>query len=102
MSDITTPYEGYRNEAIGTTARTRYRLMVYFAVATMHFYRADIVTILPGETLGDFTERNKSVINKVIKEAVEYFGYELSHAQIGKAIEAYLCDPTKIDPKEAL
>ncbi len=76
--------------------------MVYFAVATLHFYRADIIPILLSETLGDFADRNKSVLDQICKEAIEYFGYELSHDQIGKAIEAYLCDPTRIDPKESL
>lgn len=79
-----------------------YKLMTYFAVATLYFYRADIIDINPDETLGVFAERNKTVIDRVRAEALKYFKYELSHNQIGTAIEAYLCCPTRIDPTEGI
>jgi hypothetical protein len=72
----------------------QYRLMIMFAVATMHFYRDDI-SIVQGETLGEFAERNKPVIDRVFEEALN-FGYEISHAQIGQAIKAYLCPPSSL------
>lgn len=74
----------------------QYRLMIYFAVATMYFYRKDIVSIEDGETLGSFAEKNKLLIDKVISEAKTYFNYELSSEQIGKAIKAYLAEPAPL------
>jgi hypothetical protein len=68
----------------------QYRLMSYFAVATMHFYRKDIVALEPGETLGSFADKNKKVIDRVIQEAKNLFNYELSHEQVGRAIEVYV------------
>jgi hypothetical protein len=76
----------------------KYRLMIMFAVATMHFYRNDI-TVVEGENLGEFAERNKAVMSRVFDEALNTFNYELSHRQIGQAIQAYLCPPCSMaDP----
>lgn len=68
----------------------RYRLMIYFAVGTMHFYRKDTIPYVEGETLGVFAKKNKGVIDRVQAEALSLFDYELSDTQIGKAIEAYV------------
>jgi hypothetical protein len=78
------------------TSAQIYKLMIYFATATLYFYRGDIVNIEPGETLGDFANKNKAVISRVFEEALNIFGYELSSEQIGKAVYAYLCLPTSL------
>ena len=36
-----------------------YKLAIYFGVATLYFYRKDVVLVGEGETLGDFAEKNK-------------------------------------------
>ncbi len=68
----------------------QYKLMVYFAVATLHFYRADIVAVRGPKTAGEFAERNKDVIKRVCDEALNLFNYELSHEQVGRAVIAYM------------
>lgn len=67
-----------------------YRAAIYFAVATMHFYRDAIQPLSSGQTLGDFATANEPVIKCVRDEAMRYIHYELSHEQIGRAIRAYL------------
>jgi hypothetical protein len=67
-----------------------YRAAIYFAVATMHFYRDAIQPLSAGQTLGDFAAANEPVIKCVRDEAMRYIRYELSHEQIGRAIQAYL------------
>lgn len=64
--------------------------MIYFGVATLHFYRDSLTEFKTGTTLGDWAKVNQSVMDKVFKEAVEYFGYELSHSQMGQIVGCYL------------
>lgn len=78
------------------TPNQAYRAAIYFAVATMYFYRDSIVGIVPGQTLGDFAELNRAVIDKVMAEAKQYINYELSHEQIRRAIQAYLAPPAAL------
>ncbi len=68
----------------------QYRLMIYFAVATLHLYRAGIVVVRGRQTPVDFATRNKDVIKRVCDEALNLFGYELSQEQVDRAIVAYL------------
>lgn len=63
--------------------------MIHFAIATMHFYREDIVPLKEGETLGVFADKNKALIKRVCEEALNLFQYELSSKQIGSAIAGY-------------
>lgn len=67
-----------------------YRQMIYFAVATLYLYRADLVTVRGSQTPDEFMKRNKSVIERVSAEAINLFNYELSIQQIGRAVAAYL------------
>ncbi len=78
-----------------------YRLMIYFAVATLHFYRDSIISIESWETLGTFAERNRAVLDRVGQEARNLFGYELSHLQIGKAIAAYVAHGQNVEGTKA-
>lgn len=68
---------------------TTYRLMIHFAIATMHFYREDIIPLKEGEPLEIFADKNKDLIERVRQEAINLFQYELSHEQICRAIVAY-------------
>lgn len=70
--------------------------MIYFAVATLHFYRKDIIPLEEGANLGSFAENNKDIIKRVIEESLSLFNYELSHEQIGKAIGAYVASPQSV------
>lgn len=67
-----------------------YRLMVYFAVATMHLYRKSIEPYRFGETIADFARRNVDVQERVMVEAMNLFEYELSHEQMMRAWASYL------------
>jgi len=67
-----------------------YRLMVYFAVATLHLYRSSILPYQFGETVEDFARRNVDVHERVMIEAKNLFGYELSHEQMRRAFASYL------------
>ncbi len=77
-----------------------YRAAIYFAVATMHFYRDDVQPLVSGETLGDFAARNDSVVKRVCREAEHYLHYELSHEQIGRAIQAYLAPSVSLSSRK--
>lgn len=68
----------------------QYRLMVYFAIATLHLYRADIVAVRGPQTPEEFADRNKDVVKRVQDEALNVFHYELSSEQMGRAIIAFL------------
>lgn len=68
----------------------QYRLMIYFAVATLHFYRGSIAAVRGPQTSKEFRERNEAVIKRVSDEALSLFNYELSSEQMGRAITAYL------------
>ena len=70
-----------------------YRAAIYFAVATLHFYRDEILPLTPQQTLGDFADANRAIIDRVCAEAREYLDYDLSHEQIGRAIRAYTLPP---------
>jgi hypothetical protein len=76
-----------------------YKAMVYFAVAILHFYRDELLPRTPGQTLGDFADANRPVIDQVLREAVQSFGYELSHEQIGRAVQAYLSPSCVLTPR---
>lgn len=73
-----------------------YRSMIYFAVATLHFYREDIRAVLdPNE----FMEVNRPAMNQVFKECLHYMDYELSTEQMRRAVISYLAKPASL--KEA-
>lgn len=77
----------------------KYRAMIYFGVATLHFYRDDILPLTPQQTLGDFADGNAALISRVCQEAIKYMKYELSHEQIGRIIAAYLAGPVSLEPE---
>jgi hypothetical protein len=83
--------------ALKTEGEWRYRAAIYFAVATLHFYRDEILPLTPQQTLGDFADANYEVINRVCQESKRYLNYELSHEQIGRAIQAWVADPCKLN-----
>ena len=89
-----------KDESPKKTSSERYRMMIYFAVATFHFYRKEIVSCAEGETLGDFAEKNKDIVKRVVDEARSLFKYELSHEQIGTAIGAYLAPAQAVSKTE--
>ena len=77
--------------------RRLYKLMIYFAVATLYFYRDSIVEDSnPMTTHGLWASANEKVLKQVQAEALRYFDYELSHEQIGKAVAAYRCASPKL------
>jgi hypothetical protein len=80
------------------TYSERYRSMIYAAVATLYFYRDELIPVGEGktETLGAYASRNAPVIARVVEEVKVYFGYELSSEQVGSAINAYLCSSSKL------
>lgn len=65
--------------------------MICFAVATLYFYRDDIVPAKEGETCEDFRRKNKRVLRRVFQEALNLHAYELSYEQMSRAIVAYTC-----------
>jgi hypothetical protein len=67
-----------------------YRLMVYFAVATLHLYRKSLEPYQFRDTIEDFIRRNVDVHERVMVEAKNLFGYELSHEQMRRAFASYL------------
>ena len=77
----------------------KYRMMIYFAVATMHLYRASIR--LGHDDLRDFKRRNQDLILRICAEARNLFDYELSTEQMDKAIIAYLSAPQTVQGTEA-
>lgn len=85
-----------------TEGEWRYRAAIYFAVATLHFYREELLPLSPQQTLGDFADANRKVIDRVCEEALEYLRYELSHEQIGRALKAYLSESCRLEATEGL
>ena len=78
----------------------KYRLMIYFALGTMYFYRKDIIPRDEGETLDSFYKKNEVVRKRVSDEATNLFGYELSSEQMGKAFLAYLAPSQSVAGSE--
>ena len=67
-----------------------YELMTYFAIATLHCYRKEIVlSPVAGEKCEEFAERNKDIVQRVRDEAWSLYSYKLSSGQILKAIRVY-------------
>ena len=79
----------------------KYRLMIYFAIATMHFYRDDLVVLGNDATVKDSVLANKKVIDRINEEALNFFEYELSYEQIYRAISAYLSASQLVDETKA-
>jgi hypothetical protein len=74
-----------------------YRLMVYFAVATLHLYRKSIKPYEFGDTIEDFARRNVDVHERVMVEAENLFNYKLSHEQMRRAFASYLAPGQSVD-----
>lgn len=79
----------------------QYRLMVYFAIATIHFYRDDLVILDKKATIEEIVSANSKLIKRVNEEAQNLFNYELSHEQICRAFYSYLSDSQRVDKTEA-
>ena len=77
-----------------------YKLATYFGVATLYFYRKDIVPLNEGENLGVFAEKNKQILKRVFDETLEVMRYELSHAQMGMIVSAYTCQALSVHDTE--
>ena len=71
-----------------------YKLMSYFVVGTLHFYRNDIIE---SETVGEFRTNNPKLIQTIFEDGKKYFNYELSFNQISKGILAYMAKPNKLN-----
>ena len=67
----------------------KYRLMIYAAVCTIHFYNKDFVPFEEGEAYGAIMSKNKVLLKRVEEEVLSLFGYVLSEQQLGKALVAY-------------
>lgn len=81
--------EFYKKVLDKTIESAHYRLMIYFAHSTMVFYRKSII-IHEKMTVDEFLEVNKAVCERVFKEGIEIFNYELSHMQMSKAAAVYI------------
>lgn len=68
----------------------QYRLMIYFACATLYFYRTSIVVTHGAQTPEDFARHNQDVLRRVNDEALSLFNYELSSDQMGRAVASFL------------
>lgn len=68
----------------------QYRLMIYFAIGTLHLYRTDLVVMHGMQTPESFAQCNEAVLKRVRDEALTLFGYKLSSEQVGRAIIAYI------------
>lgn len=64
-----------------------YRLMIYFVVSALYFYRQDLKYGISVET---FRELNAQVIKRVSDESLSLFDYKLHPEQIDRGIKAYL------------
>lgn len=67
----------------------QYRLMIYFAVATMHIY-SDGLKIHKNMTPKAFYELNPELMKRVFDEGLSIMNYELSFRQISLACTVYL------------
>lgn len=67
----------------------KYKLMIYFAHSTLVMYSETIVSH-EKMSVGEFTDQNKDVTERVFKEGLSIMNYELSHHQISKACLVYL------------
>ena len=90
-----------QRQATNDLPSAQYRLMVYFAVATFHLYRTDVIPLKIGEPYIVFEIKNKKVIERVCQEAINFFDYELSSEQIGRAIQAYTMDARSLESTPA-
>lgn len=66
-----------------------YRLMIYFAVTTIHMY-SDGLKIHKTMNSRDFYEANIEVMDRVFQEGLNIMNYELSYRQINKACIVYM------------
>jgi hypothetical protein len=78
----------------------KYRLMIYFAVATLHLYRKSVCDN-PNDDMLVFKRKNTDVILRVCQEARGTFGYELSAEQMDRAIGAFRAPAQSIHETEA-
>jgi len=78
-----------------------YKLMIYFAVATLHLYRDDIIPPKEGEEFSIILKKNKTVLTRVCEEAENLFRYELSQEQMRRAVIAYLTKSQSVKDSEA-
>jgi hypothetical protein len=78
-----------------------YRFAIYAAVATFYFYRKDVIPMVEGETYGTWAEKNKKVVDRVFEEILNLFSYELSHEQMGRAIQAFCAEGQSVDDRPA-
>jgi hypothetical protein len=66
-----------------------YKLAIYFGIATLYFYRKDIIPLNNGENLGVFAKKNKEILKRVFDETLEVMQCELSHEQMGRIVAGY-------------
>jgi len=83
----------------------KYRLMIYFIVATIQLYEASV--IMPKDeqiSVDDFIKNNRDLMNRVFDEAINCFNYEISSHQLEKGVYAWMSskyNPQFITDKEA-
>ena len=77
-----------------------YKLAIYFGIATLHFYRKDVIPLNEGENLGVFAEKNKEILKRVFDETLLQMQYELSHEQMGRIVAAYTSQALSVHDTE--
>lgn len=75
----------------------KYRLMIYFAVGTLHFYRKSLRPYQFGESIEQYASRNNDVLCRVQDEAQNLFTYSMSNEQLQRAVAAFLAPGQSID-----
>lgn len=75
-----------------------YRLLIYFTVATLHFYRQQIK---PAPTVDKFKELNHDILLQVCAEANHYFGVTLTERQVTLGVQAFLQPPADMEDDTA-
>lgn len=77
------------NEKKAPPVTRDYRMMIYFATATLHFYSADLISNEKMSVV-EFYGQNQSTCKRVFEEGLSIMNYEISSEQMNKACYAYL------------
>lgn len=72
----------------------QYKLMIYFAVATLHIYQKEI-RIETEMSVTTFRDRYHYEVQRVFDECLSIFNYQLSYEQIDRAIVVFMKNKLK-------
>lgn len=80
----------------------KYKLMLYFTIASLHLYRDCIGPPQEEETVETFMQNNKELLHRITVDAYRLFYWDMTLGQLQVAVMFYLQPSRTLDESDIM